>query len=232
MPTQADLHKILASLAPTAIALLKKAGYFEGGTLGPAFWQAFMRISLAKNAEAWPIVADLFSWQGLEEGHATVAAQLEIDKTAITEATPWVKAYFKKREKEFIRLTTRTDMKRFRALTDSEATKVFAKVVDNPGVHEKVFARQLKDSYLCDGNQVRLKNIKRTESHNAASGGGYGFAKDSGATKKTWMTAGDKRVRPAHRIMQGETVAIEKPFSNGRMYPDEIGCRCWLEYGF
>ena len=229
-----DIHIILASFAPAAISLLEKAGFFRGRALTPAFWARFKALSLQKNTEVWQIVSDLYSRPGLEEGQAMVAGQLRIEKTAITEATPWVKAYFKKREKEFIRLTTRTDMTRFRPLVDAEAKAIFDAVVKNPGLHEKVFAQKLKNSYIADGDQARLRNIKRTESHNAASGGGWGFAQASGAKTHTRHEVGDKRTRPSHRVMMGETKPIDEPYSNGEMYPGEkdINCRGWETFSF
>lgn len=47
---------------------------------------------------------------------------------------------------------------------------------------------------------------------------------------KTWRSAGDSRVRPDHREMDGETVPIDQRFSNGLMQPGEPNCRCVVTY--
>ena len=60
---------------------------------------------------------------------------------------------------------------------------------------------------------------------------------------KTWGTAGDKRVRPAHNEAEGQTVSIETPYEvDGEllMYPGDnsygaslkntSGCRCYSAY--
>lgn len=48
------------------------------------------------------------------------------------------------------------------------------------------------------------------------------------ALRKTWTTAGDERVRPEHRAMQGETVGFDESYSNGQKIPGETdwNCRC------
>lgn len=47
---------------------------------------------------------------------------------------------------------------------------------------------------------------------------------------KTWRSASDSRVRPEHRELNGETVPIDEPFSNGLMQPGEPRCRCVALY--
>lgn len=52
--------------------------------------------------------------------------------------------------------------------------------------------------------------------------------------KKVWMATADDRVRPSHRDIDGEEQDIDKPFSNGCMFPadarapaEEVwNCRC------
>lgn len=43
---------------------------------------------------------------------------------------------------------------------------------------------------------------------------------------KTWMGVGDALERDEHLAMEGETVPIDQPFSNGLMFPSEPNCRC------
>ncbi|EYB67406.1 hypothetical protein DEIPH_ctg041orf0001 [Deinococcus phoenicis] len=47
---------------------------------------------------------------------------------------------------------------------------------------------------------------------------------------KTWHTRIDGRERDEHRAMDGETVPIDEPFSNGLMQPGEPNCRCVVTY--
>src|SRR5687767_6590163 len=41
---------------------------------------------------------------------------------------------------------------------------------------------------------------------------------------KRWSTALDERVRDEHEAMEGETVLIDQPFSNGLQFPSEPNC--------
>ncbi len=47
---------------------------------------------------------------------------------------------------------------------------------------------------------------------------------------KTWVTAGDDRVREEHVELDGETRGIDEEFSNGLQFPGEPNCRCILTY--
>lgn len=50
--------------------------------------------------------------------------------------------------------------------------------------------------------------------------------------ERTWVTAGDDRVRPEHQRMNGEKVGFNATFSNGDTIPgeSEFGCRCVVRY--
>lgn len=84
----------------------------------------------------------------------------------------------------------------------------------------------------------RTKTIARTEMTNVMNGGNNLYAEEAGAELKRWVTAGDERVRPRHRALNGVTIGIKNSFSNGLMYPGEkgglasdvINCRCVLVY--
>ena len=83
---------------------------------------------------------------------------------------------------------------------------------------------------------VRALRIARTITGAGASQGQWLGGKLTGATHKTWSTAGDMNVRDRHRALDGETVQIDERFSNGARYPvdpllsaaDRINCRCGL----
>lgn len=78
----------------------------------------------------------------------------------------------------------------------------------------------------------RAELIARTEANKAANGASWAQAKGSGVVKtKTWLATKDSRTRPEHLAMNGETVPLDEPFSNGEMFPSAPRCRCTLTYG-
>lgn len=78
-----------------------------------------------------------------------------------------------------------------------------------------------------DAQGYRSVLIARTETLTASNNGALNAYRQSGVVeKKTWITAGDDRVRPEHEAMDGETVLLEEAFSNGLMVPSEPACRC------
>lgn len=75
----------------------------------------------------------------------------------------------------------------------------------------------------------RSKLIARDQTLKASRGASYLQAKQSGVVKsKTRRSAGDSRVRPEHRAIDGETVPINEPYSNGEMVSGDqsVQCRC------
>jgi len=86
-----------------------------------------------------------------------------------------------------------------------------------------------------DAIGYRATMITRTEVLGAQNGGAYLGYGQSGVVKATeWMTAGDSRVRPSHRVLDGYIVPFGRPFPNGLLYPGDpmgaveevVGCRC------
>jgi len=80
--------------------------------------------------------------------------------------------------------------------------------------------------------------VARTESAMLIQNVKETAASDEGFTHKTWTTAGDLSVRASHAAIDNETVAISDKFSNGLMYPSQMGgppeevinCRCDVVY--
>lgn len=80
-----------------------------------------------------------------------------------------------------------------------------------------------------DAQGYRSVLIARTETLTASNNGALQSYRQSAiVSKKGWLTAGDSRVREEHAAMDGETVPLEEPFSNGLMHPSEPACRCCL----
>jgi SPP1 gp7 family putative phage head morphogenesis protein len=84
---------------------------------------------------------------------------------------------------------------------------------------------------------ARAENFAVNETIAATNAGAYSAWADSGVPGKTWVTSRDERVRPAHVMMEGETVGIDEAFNvDGwpAMYPGDpelpldlrINCRC------
>jgi hypothetical protein len=92
--------------------------------------------------------------------------------------------------------------------------------------------------------RLRGETIARTEaiaSLNQSRTEAMRQAIDTGAirredVRRTWIATKDNRTRDEHRAMDGETVGLEEPFSNGLMYPGDpagaaasvINCRCYM----
>jgi HK97 family phage portal protein len=80
--------------------------------------------------------------------------------------------------------------------------------------------------------------VARTESAMLIQNVKETAATDEGFTHKTWTTAGDLAVRASHAAIDNETVPISDKFSNGLMYPSQMGgppeevinCRCDVVY--
>ncbi len=98
-----------------------------------------------------------------------------------------------------------------------------------------------------DTSHRRAKLIARQETMMSLATGQFDMMKAAGAKIKTWHHRPQKDPRDGthgkvdHVSMEGETVPINKAFSNGLMYPRDpadgrpeevINCRCYLTYGF
>lgn len=80
----------------------------------------------------------------------------------------------------------------------------------------------------------------RTSMTGAQNAGRLGTYKDAGRlgikTKKQWMATLDERTRESHQELDGESVPVDEPFSNGLMFPadpdgepEEVyNCRCTM----
>lgn len=85
-----------------------------------------------------------------------------------------------------------------------------------------------------------IARVAETDSVRLYNEAGLSTAIKGGATKKTWHTMRDNRVRDAHLYLQGQTIPIDayfytdndKALSPGQFNKAELncGCRCWLSY--
>ncbi|HQG06748.1 MAG TPA: phage portal protein [Anaerohalosphaeraceae bacterium] len=112
------------------------------------------------------------------------------------------------------------------------------------GLQQGEGLRELTDRLerVLDGSRARAMTIARTQTSSAVSAGRYAGLQTSGADRKAWLTAGDERVRDAHRQAEqryADGIPSEQPFLIGGeplMYPGDpngsaaqiVNCRCAL----
>lgn len=139
---------------------------------------------------------------------------------------------------------------RFQALVDQKVEKFSFEVNDTT-------LKQLKREFatgFAEGNSIpqfeqrikkvfgiakksRLRTIAKTEILGTVNRGTLLGYQQSGVVKgKTWITTRKATVRDIHRIMEGETVPLNRRFSNGLMHPGDwngppeqiINCECTM----
>ena len=89
----------------------------------------------------------------------------------------------------------------------------------------------------------RAEDIAKSEANTFLNYTDYLDAKESGKTKKTWLTMLDDKVRQTHNEVEGQTIGIDEMFTVGdslMKFPHDlsespnpsevIGCRCAVEY--
>lgn len=84
----------------------------------------------------------------------------------------------------------------------------------------------------------RSRTIAEVEIHNTFNKSNFLSAIYKGFKNKTYVTAGDNRVRPTHAAMEGLTIDVNETFPNGGMYPGDpslpaqelVNCRCIILY--
>lgn len=121
------------------------------------------------------------------------------------------KTYKASRSKAFVKETTKTDLNALKKLGRSD-----------PELEGKI----LKSKACAES---RVKRIVQNEVHKATEYADRMRATYAGYTKKTWETSS----KPCERCkkMKGETVPINKPYSNGTMDADlHSGCQCYSSY--
>lgn len=111
----------------------------------------------------------------------------------------------------------------------------------NKEIAGKTWRDRVNDYYADGGTIADIERIAETEMHRDANAGAYRAAKAGGATKKTWNTMLDDRVRDSHFWLEGVSAPIDGEFYNYKgestMYPGEWGiaeedcnCRCYLTF--
>lgn len=113
-----------------------------------------------------------------------------------------------------------------------------ARAVINERYEDKNYRDRLSE-YLYYGTPYDIERVIKTDAHRVYNAAIYTSAKKAGATKKTWRTMEDPRVRDSHDYLDRVTVDIDDEFYtyNGHhtYYPgqfgiaeEDINCRCWI----
>ena len=110
----------------------------------------------------------------------------------------------------------------------------------NKVIEGKDYRQRIRE-YFKGGTADDIARVIGTDAHRIYNDAMYDQAKANGATKKTWHTMRDLRVRDTHDYLEGVTVPLEAEFytykGNKTYYPGQFGvaeedvnCRCWLTY--
>ena len=87
-----------------------------------------------------------------------------------------------------------------------------------------------------DISKARARVIARTEVHSAVNNGTIEGYRQANMPIKIWVSVMDGATRDTHAMLDGQEVPIDKPFSNGLMFPGDprgsaeetINCRCQI----
>lgn len=137
------------------------------------------------------------------------------------------------------------DLKAWQGVADKRKARQIIKQSVSRGLltgeHPGEVAKRLEGLFTGDtplSPYKRAVRIAQTEMHSVMNQAALETmaAADAGGLKmkKTWDATLDSKTRQDHRKVDGETVDLDKPFSNGLMRPgdggaaDRINCRCAL----
>ena len=209
MPLDDDLHNELSGFTPEVIAILEAGGFWDiEGEFDPAEFIAdipkrakdnYKKESEKKNSRVWGLVNAVLIGEAIGAG-IDQFKQAYPRKVAPKNPKDYADRYIKEHGGEFIKGMSRTDQKKLVGFIWSNAGQ-------NERPMKKLLLQQPHLKYLLDSGNHRAETITRTEKFRATTIGTHMSAQDAGFTKKTWHTAGDRRVRPSHRMMNGLTIA-------------------------
>lgn len=84
--------------------------------------------------------------------------------------------------------------------------------VVNAKVAGKTWRERTEDYFANGGNVDDIVRIMETETHRIANTSALNTARKAGATKKTWATMLDDKVRETHDYLEGVSVPIDEDF--------------------
>lgn len=109
----------------------------------------------------------------------------------------------------------------------------------NKKVADKTWTERVEEYFSKGGTEDDLIRIAETEMHRDANESALKTAQKFGATRKTWATMLDDRVRETHDYLEGETVGIDDDFYTYdgdhasapglfELAENNVNCRCEL----
>ena len=126
-------------------------------------------------------------------------------------------------------------------LFDWTPTADDAEAVVDKKIAGKTWRERVDDYFTNGGTADDLIRIAETETHRDANESALATAKRAGATKKTWVTMLDDKVRDTHSYLEMMTVSIDEDFytydgdhaSAPGMFElaeNNVNCRCELVF--
>jgi len=186
-------------------------------------------IVIDKQADKWEKVLQAAYFSIIEDFGTVTAERLKTVKTEVkfdpfaTYVRAWV---------------TNQAGKKIKTILDTQKEEV--RQIIAQGASENLSNAQIAKSlrqFYTDRASMFAMRVARTESVAAASFGQESAAKESGFSRKRWISSRDDRVRDDHVRMDGETVGINETFSNGCDAPgiggdaaEVINCRCTMQF--
>lgn len=110
----------------------------------------------------------------------------------------------------------------------------------NKAFDGKTYKDRIRE-YFQNGTDYDIARVISTDAHRIYNDAMFDTAKRAGATRKTWHTMQDPRVRDSHDYLEGVTIPLDAEFYsyNGHhtYYPgqwaeveENANCRCWVTY--
>jgi uncharacterized protein with gpF-like domain len=218
------------------------------GSFDPEKWAALTELEQQQLTEA--IAAGLLDWR--EEAQKLTAVFTPLWKQAFDDGAKVAAESYGLADlvrPEFVSQARVNGGKRvvgIQATTQKQIADIIARGVEN-GSSQNALKKEILTAMGPGTTKARAKLIAQQETSMSLATGQFDTMKAAGATTKEWHHR-DPQVDPRdgthgkvnHVILEGETVAIDQPFSNGLMYPRDpndgrpeevIRCRCYLTYG-
>lgn len=154
-------------------------------------------------------------------------------------------ATLKERDKEGRRLTLEArGLESFAQISATHTERIMKQITEGQKKGEAIgtIMRRVAEELGTPGELAgRAETIARTETLTAVSIG-QAAALDNASEvipglKKSWLTAGDNRVRDSHSAIDGDVIDVNEKFDNGLRHPrdvkfgdaaDNINCRCTI----
>ena len=218
------------------------------GTFDPVLWEALTEVEREKLAEA--VAVGLLDWR--DEAKKLTALFTPLWKQAYDDGAKVSAESYGLTGLDRPELVSQARIhggKRvvgIQETTQKNIAAIISRGVEN-GSSQNALKKEIFDAMGPGTTRARAKLIAQQETAMSLATGQFDTMKAAGATTKEWHHR-DPQKDPRdgthgkvnHVELEGETVAIDEPFSNGLMYPRDpndgrpeevIRCRCYLTYG-